>query len=221
MTRGRTSSEVLPDRASAGRRLADRLVSLAGTSAIVLALPRGGVPVAFEIARRLGLPLDVCIARKLGAPDNPEYALGAISEGGVRLIDAARAEEAGYRPEDLEPIVARETAELERRAREYRSGRAPPETRDRTVVLVDDGVATGATVRAAIRSVRAGRPARIIVALGVAPPDTVERLGHEADEVIALLEPPEFFAVGEWYREFGPVSDAEVRRLLETARHPI
>ncbi|HXW67292.1 MAG TPA: phosphoribosyltransferase [Thermoplasmata archaeon] len=207
-------SEPLADRHEAGRQLARRLTPYRGGTTVVLALPRGGVPVAAEIARALVAPLDILNVRKIGAPDNPEYALGAIAEGGVRRLDAVRARDAGYRPEDLQPVVALELAELERRARTYREGRERHPMSGRVVILVDDGVATGATMSVAIEAVRSQRPARVIVAVGVGPPETLERLRHEADEVVVLRTPADFFAVGEWYRQFEPVSDREVRRSL-------
>ena len=172
----------------------------------------------FEIAKRLEVPLDVLIVRKIGAPDNPEYGLGALAEDGTRYLDLGRVREAGYSPKDLEPIIAEELAEIRRRAAAYRGGAPARSLRDRTVILVDDGVATGASVVAAIRSVRAQRARTVVVAVGVAPPDTVARLLREADDVVALLEPAEFFAVGEWYRDFDQVSDEEVERLLERTR---
>lgn len=184
----------------------------------MLALPRGGVPVAFEIAARLGAPLDVLIVRKIGAPGNPEYGLGAVAEDGTRFIDEPRVQAIGHTVRDLGPSIARELAEAERRARDLRRDRLPPEVRDRTVILVDDGVATGGTMFAALRALRARGPRRIVVALGVAPPDTVELLRREADDVVVLLTPVMFFAVGEWYHRFAQVSDEEVRELLERSR---
>lgn len=174
----------------------------------------------FEIARRLAVPLEILIVRKVGAPSNPEYGLGALVEDGTRFLDEPRVREAGYTLDDLEPTIQAELGEIRRRALAYRGGRSLPELRDRFVVLVDDGVATGGTLRAAIRSVRARAPRRIIVALGVAPRDTFHQLGLEADEVVALHVPQEFFAVGEWYARFDQVSDAEVEHLLERARGP-
>jgi len=188
---------------------------------VVLALPRGGVPVAFEVARRLGVPLDILIVRKIGAPANPEYGLGALVEDGSRFVDERRVREAGYSMKDLEPTIARELEEIRRRAAEYRGGTARVPLGNRTVILVDDGVATGASVVAAVRAVRSQRPRRVVVAVGVAPPESVELLAREADEVVAVIEPPVFFAVGEWYREFDQVSDEEVRQLLSRARTPI
>jgi putative phosphoribosyl transferase len=205
---------ILEDREAAGRQLAERLAALAAERPVVLALPRGGVPVAAEIARRLGAPLDVLIVRKIGAPGNPEYGLGALAEGGVRLLDETRIRDAGLRPIDLESTIARESAELARRAVAYRAERAPIVVAGRTVILVDDGVATGATLEAAIRSVRSREPRRVVVALGVGPPETIARLRRLADAVEVLLEPETFLAVGEWYRVFDQVSDATVRHLL-------
>ncbi|HYB78790.1 MAG TPA: phosphoribosyltransferase family protein [Thermoplasmata archaeon] len=208
----------LPDRRTAGKLLAERLRQYREERPVVLALPRGGVPVGFEIATRLGAPLDVLIVRKIGAPGNPEYGLGAVVEGGTRYLDEPRVRAIGHTVRDLGPSIARETAEVERRAREFREGRPPPEIRDRTVILVDDGVATGGTVLAALRALRARGPRRIVVALGVAPPDTVEVLRREVDDLVVLLAPRMFFAVGEWYHQFSQVSDEEVRELLERSR---
>lgn len=198
--------------------MAERLRQYREERPVVLALPRGGVPVGFEIATRLGAPLDVLIVRKIGAPGNPEYGLGAVVEGGTRYLDEPRVRAIGHTVRDLGPSIARETAEVERRAREFREGRPPPEIRDRTVILVDDGVATGGTVLAALRALRARGPRRIVVALGVAPPDTVEVLRREVDDLVVLLAPRMFFAVGEWYHQFSQVSDEEVRELLERSR---
>jgi len=212
------SPRPLPDRATAGRLLAERLRQYRDERPVVLALPRGGVPVGFEIATRLGAPLDILIVRKIGAPGNPEYGLGAVVEGGTRYVDEPRVRAIGHTVRDLGPSIARETAEVERRAREFRSGRPPAEVRDRTVILVDDGVATGGTVIAALGALRARGPRRIVVALGVAPPDTIEILRREVDDLVVLLAPRMFFAVGEWYHQFSQVSDAEVHELLERSR---
>jgi putative phosphoribosyl transferase len=212
---------VLRDRKEAGEQLAARLAHYREQHPVVLALPRGGVVVGFEIAQRLEVPLEVLIVRKIGAPDNPEYGLGALVEDGTRVLDEHRVREAGYTPKDLEPTITRELAEIRRRARAYRGDRPAPDLRDRVVILVDDGVATGGTLRAAIHSVRAHHPRRIIVALGVAPRDAFHRLGEEADEVVVLATPEVFFAVGEWYERFPQVSDAEVQQLLERDRRPL
>lgn len=175
----------------------------------------------FEIARRLGVPLEVLIVRKIGAPGNPEYGLGALVEDGSRFVDERRVREEGFSPSDLEPTIARELDEIRRRAEAYRGGRPPVELAGQVVILVDDGMATGASVFAAVRAVRARRPRRLVVAVGVAPPDTVSRLAREADEVVVLIAPPVFFAVGEWYREFDQVSDDEVEDLLARSRAPL
>lgn len=220
MTEPEGSPEPLPDRRTAGERLAERLQQYQDQDPVILALPRGGVPVAFEIATRLGAPLDLLIVRKVGAPGNPEYGLGAVVEGGTRFLDEPRVRAAGYTIRELSPTIAREVAEVERRAREYRANRPPVEVRDRTVILVDDGVATGGTVLAALQALRARSPRRIVVALGVAPSDTVESLRSEVDDLVVLLVPPTFFAVGEWYHQFLQVSDEEVRRFLERSRAP-
>jgi putative phosphoribosyl transferase len=214
----RTPERPLRDRAEAGRELAERLRGRVGDRPIVLALPRGGVPVGYEIARRLGAPLDVLVVRKVGAPGNPEYGLGAVSEGGVALLDEARVREAGYLPSDLAPTLRRETEEVRRRVERFRQGRPLPDLSARTVVLVDDGVATGGTVVAAVRAVRALRAARVVIALGVCPEETLGRLREVADEVVSLRVPTVFFAVGEWYVRFEPVEDAEVDRLLAETR---
>lgn len=208
----------IADRKAAGERLAELLLAYREPTPVVLALPRGGVPVGFEIARRLGAPLDVLVVRKVGAPSNPEYGLGAVVEGGVRFLDHLRIRAAGYTERDLGPTIAREEAEVDRRAREYRRGEPPLAVRDRTVVLVDDGVATGGSVLVGLRALRARAPHRIVLALGVAPVDTVELLRPEVDALVVLVVPPVFFAVGEWYHQFSQVSDGEVRRLLERSR---
>ncbi|HYA54305.1 MAG TPA: phosphoribosyltransferase [Thermoplasmata archaeon] len=208
----------LPDRRSAGERLAARLEVYRDRDPVVLALPRGGVPVGFEIARRLRAPLDVLIVRKVGAPGNPEYGLGAVVEGGSRFLDEPRVRAMGLTVRDLLPTIARELAEVDRRAHAYRANRPPVDVRGRTVILVDDGVATGGTVIAALRAVRAREPLRRVLALGVAPPDTVDALRSEVDDLVVLLTPSVFFAVGEWYHQFSQVSDAEVEQLLDRAR---
>jgi len=220
MTESQAPPVPLPDRRTAGERLAERLLPYRDQAPVVLALPRGGVPVAFEIAQRLGAPLDVLIVRKVGAPSNPEYGLGAVVEGGTRFLDEPRIRAAGYTVRELGPTIAREAAEVDRRAREFRGENPAVDLRDRTVILVDDGVATGGTMLAALRAVRGKGPRRIVLALGVAPPDTVETLRPEVDDLVVLLVPPVFFAVGEWYHRFSQVSDEEVRRLLERSRAP-
>src|SRR3954469_8984519 len=209
------------DRAHAGRLLADRLRSYAGRDdVVVLGLPRGGVPVAFEIARALDAPLDVFLVRKLGVPGHEEHALGAIATGGVRVLDRQLIESIGLPAEWLEAIDAKERRELDRRERAYRGDRPPPDLTGRTVILVDDGLATGSTMLAAVHAVRADDPARVVVAVPVADPDVCEGLRSVADDAVCLLTPPSLGSVGTWYEDFEQTSDDEVRELLERARRP-
>jgi putative phosphoribosyl transferase len=207
------------DRTEAGRRLAARLAPLAGERPVVLALPRGGVPVGFEIARALGAPLDVVVVRKIGAPWQPELALGAIVGGDAidLAVDEGLLARLRISREALEPIVAREREELHRRERLYRAGRPRAEVLDRTAIVVDDGVATGASMRAALRAIRRRRPRRLVLAVPVAPPETVTALGREVDELVCLEAPRDFFAVGQHYARFDQVSDEEVIEWLDRA----
>ncbi len=205
------------DRHDAGRRLAERLRALAADEPVVLALPRGGVPVAVEVARVLDAPLDVILVRKLGVPARPELAMGALGEDGVRVVDATLVERLGVSERALARVEARERAELERRARRYRGERTPIAITGRHVVIVDDGLATGATARAAILVARARGARRVVVAVPVAPPETVAALGDQADEVISLETPSAMVAVGAAYVDFSPTSDEEVVALLEGA----
>jgi len=208
------------DREEAGRTLAHALEHLRGRAGLlVLALPRGGVPVGYEVARELGAPLDVLIVRKLGHPGHEEYAMGAIASGGIRVMnpDAERY----VKREDVERIARREQEELERRELLYR-GEAPPlELSNRVLVLVDDGLATGSTMRAAARAVRQQKPAWTCIAVPVGAPETVEDLRAEADEVVCPAQPIPFRAVGLWYRAFPQTSDEEVRHLLDAARQDL
>src|SRR5216117_4424631 len=207
-----------PNRTEAGRELAEKLVSYAGRDdVIVLGLPRGGVPVAFEVAQRLGAPLDVFIVRKLGVPGFEELAAGAIASGGVRVLNEDVVRALPNAEETIESITARETAELERREQEYRDGRPAPELRDRIVILVDDGLATGATMRAAVKALRHRGAAKIVVAVPVGPPDTCREIDQEADETICLSTPEFFQAVGQYYEDFSQTSDDDVRELLSQA----
>jgi putative phosphoribosyl transferase len=203
------------NRQQAGVVLARRLEHFKGRSdVVVLALPRGGVPVAHEVARALGAPLDVFLVRKLGVPGRRELAMGAIASGGVRFVndDVVRA----YRiPEAVIDAVAHEEeVELERRERTYRDGRPPVELRGRTILLIDDGLATGASMNAAVTAVRAHAPARVVVAVPVGSPDTCREFADVADEIVCARAPEYFAAVGQWYRDFSETSDEEVRELL-------
>ncbi len=208
----------LRDRADAGRRLAERLASRRLVAPAVLAIPRGGVPVGAEIARRLAAPLDVLLVRKVGAPGDPEYGLGAVGEGGLVRIDEARAREAGFARSELLPVVRAEQAELARRVARFRGGRPALDVRGRTAIVVDDGVATGGTIETAVEIVRLRGPRGVVVALGVAPPEALRRLERLADAVEAALVPAHLEAVGQWYERFDQVDDADVVGLL--ARGP-
>jgi erythromycin esterase-like protein/predicted phosphoribosyltransferase len=209
------------DRADAGRRLAERLRDLRSRDdVVVLALPRGGVPVAYEIAHALDAPLDVFLVRKLGVPGHEEHALGAIATGGIRVLNTALAETLQLPAEWIEAIDARERRELERREHAYRGDRPPPDVAGRTVVVVDDGLATGATMLAALQALRNDDPARVIVAVPVSDPDVCDNLRTIADDVVCLLTPRPFRAVGLWYEDFSETTDDEVRALLERSRRP-
>jgi predicted phosphoribosyltransferase len=210
------------DRIDAGQRLGANLRDFidrecAGEETVVLALPRGGVPVAFHVAKALGAPLDVFVVRKLGAPPQPELAMGAIASGGVRVMNDEVVRALRVTPEELAETAERETRELERREHAYRSGRPPVDVRGKCVLLVDDGVATGYTMRAAVAALRQRGPKKIIIAVPVAAKDTCEDLKRHADAVICLMTPYDFAAVGQWYRHFDQTSDDEVRLLLERA----
>jgi len=207
------------DRREAGRHLAVALRASAGGPAVqVLALPRGGVPVAYEVALALGAPLDVFIVRKLGVPGHEELAMGAIAQGGVRVLNREVIEPLGIPTDAVDRVAAAEGAELARRERLYRGGEPAPDLRDRTVLLVDDGLATGSTMAAAVAGVRAHRPHRIIVAVPVASREAMEAMREVADECVSVLTPRFFGGVGQWYEDFGQTSDDEVRTLLEAAR---
>ncbi len=207
------------DRAEAGRELAAALSQYAGREDVaVLALPRGGVPVGFEVARELGAPLDVFVVRKLGLPEQPELAMGAIASGGVRVLNDKVVEAAAVPPQTIDEVAAREHEELARRESVYRGDRPALTLEGRTVILVDDGLATGSSMRAAVRALREQRPAQIVVAVPIAPPATCEELGGEADEVICVRTPEPFLAIGAWYEDFPQVSDGEIRELLAKRR---
>ncbi|WP_338491127.1 alpha/beta family hydrolase [Streptomyces sp. SJL17-4] len=206
------------DRTDAGRQLAARLDHLKGHDVVVLGLPRGGVPVAAEVADALDAPLDICLVRKLGVPQQPELAMGALGEGGVRVVNERVLHEAGVGARDLAAVEEREHAELDQRARRYRGSRPSVPLEGRTVLVVDDGLATGATALAACRVVRARGAARIILAVPVAPRGWTARLGGEADETVSVHAPDLFYAIGQFYRDFTQTPDAEVIACLDRIR---
>lgn len=204
------------DRREAGALLADALWEEYGArdDVVVLALPRGGVPIGREVSRALGAPLDVIVVRKLGTPGRPELAMGAIARGEVRILEDRVVESLGVDEETIEEVAGEERAELERREVAYREDRSPIEIEGRIALIVDDGAATGSTLRASIRAARERGPKRVVAAVPVAPPDTVERLKEVADEVVCPRTPEPFAAIGAWYEEFPQVSDEEVREIL-------
>ena len=203
------------DRRDAGRQLAAQLSGLADQDPVVIALPRGGVPVGFEVAQALGAPLDVLAVRKLGAPGNPEFGVGAIAEDGTEVLNAAAVRRVGMTEDILEETIKVEGRELRRRVERYRDGRQPFDVRGRTVIVVDDGLATGVTDLAAVRALRARGAAKIIVAVPVGPRESVALVGGEADGIVCHTIPGDFVGVGRWYQDFSPVSDAEVLALLD------
>jgi putative phosphoribosyl transferase len=205
------------DREEAGRLLAEALADLAGQDVVVLAIPRGGVTVAAEVARALDAPLDVVIPRKVGAPGNPELGLGAVAPG-VRVLDERLIRTLGVDEPYLEREIAAQEEEIRRRERAYRGDAQPVEVRGKVAVVVDDGVATGGTAAAALRWARAQGASRVILAVPVSPPDAAVRLRDDADDVVVLGTPEPFFAVGQWYERFGQVPDEEVIRLLDAGR---
>jgi predicted phosphoribosyltransferase len=209
------------DRVEAGQKLAGEVRRL-GTldDPLVLALPRGGVPVGAEIARALDAPLDVLVVRKLGVPSQPELAMGAITSGPIQVLNPEVVTALGLGPRTIEDVARRETRELERRERAYRGERPPPRVEGRSVILVDDGVATGATMLAALEALRQRGPREVIVAVPVAPPETCERLRRSADRVVCLATPEPFVAIGRWYGEFAQLDDGDVREALAGTRAP-
>jgi len=209
-----TVTRIFADRRAAGRELAARLRDVAVPDPVVLGLARGGVPVAYEVAQALDAPLDVLVVRKIGAPDNPEYGIGALAEGGVRVLNQEAVRDLLVSVEELEAAVSRARAEVDARVRRYRAGRPLLEVRGRSAIVVDDGLATGGTARAALRAVGARDPGQLVLAVPVGASDTVASLRAEADDVICLLEPEPLWAVGLWYEHFEPTSDAEIARLL-------
>lgn len=209
----------LKDRRDAGRRLAASLAPYGDERPIVLALPRGGVPVGAEVSRALGAPLDVFIARKLGAPGQPELGIGAVAQGGVLVLNERIVRSLKLTQEHVRRAAEGEFGEVRRRLRLLRGDRPEPEVRGRTVILVDDGLATGATARAAILALRGRNPRRLVLAVPVCPPHTADVLRTEVDEIVVLATPPDFYAVGSYYEDFEQVADDEVIRLLELARN--
>ena len=216
MTPGPDPGVPFTDRVEAGAALASRLVELPllGSDPVVVALPRGGVPVGAVVAGAIGAPLDVIIVRKLGVPSQPELAMGTIGEGGCRVLNHEVIDALGIASRDLAAVEHRERLELAQRARRLRDGRPSRSLRDRTVVLVDDGLATGSTARAAIEVARAQGARRVVLAVPVAPEDTVRELARIADAVVCVASPEPFRAIGQWYRDFRPTTDDEVVRLL-------
>jgi putative phosphoribosyl transferase len=212
-------SDVFTDRAAAGRALAGRLQAYGGREdVVVLALPRGGVPVAWEVARALGAPLDLLIVRKLGVPRQPELAMGAIAGGGAMHIDPKIVQSCGVSARQLDEIVAAETLELIRRHALYCGKRPSVPVEGRTVIVVDDGVATGASMSVALKALRSAKPAWIVVAVPVAPVQAQELIGTAADEFISVLSPPDFCSVSQYYVDFAQTSDEQVRDFLARAR---
>lgn len=203
------------DRTEAGRLLVGKLAAYANRAdVIVLALPRGGVPVAYEVTRALNAPLDVFLVRKLGVPGHEEFAMGAIAAGGVRVLNDQTVRALRISDHVIEAVAAKEQQELDRRARLYRGDRPPPDLRGKTVILVDDGLATGATMLAAVKALRQQQAGRIVTAVPIASPETCEQLRGEVDDIICAVTPEPFYAVGYWYEDFSQATDAEVRDLL-------
>ncbi|MES2319110.1 MAG: phosphoribosyltransferase [Pseudomonadota bacterium] len=206
------------NRSHAGRLLAQALLAdLHDSDAIVLALPRGGVPVGFVVARDLGLELDILMVRKLGLPGHEEFAMGALGSGGVRVLQPEVLRACGVSADTLEALCASALQEIEHRERSFRGARPPPRLHGRTVILVDDGLATGSSMRAAIEVARAGAPARIIVAVPVGPPESCATLASEVDQLVCLVMPPAFCAVSNWYQHFEQTGDDEVQDMLALA----
>ena len=216
---GALAGQRFTDRREAGRLLAAELAKYSGRGdVVVLGLPRGGVPVAWEVARGLRAPLDVLMVRKLGAPGQPELAIGAIGEGGVRVLNMGLIRGLMIAARDIDRIAAVEEKELERRVSAFRGSHEPLVLQDKTVIVVDDGVATGATMRAGLQAVKASGAAKVIAASPVGAPDSVASLVEDADEVVVLQTPACFGAVGEWYEDFRPTTDEDVQRILAQSR---
>lgn len=208
------------NREDAGAQLARQLTEYADRDdVVVLALPRGGVPIGYAIATSLHAPLDILLVRKLGLPGHEEYAMGAIASGGVRVLQTSIVNQLHVPPQVVQEVIDRETQEIERRELAYRGGREPLPVAGKTVILVDDGLATGATMRVAVEALKRFKPARVVVAVPVAAPDSRDMIAAEVDEVVCLSAPMMFRAVSEWYAHFDQTSDEEVQRLLEAAGH--
>ncbi len=203
------------DRQDAGRRLATRLERFRDEQPVVVGIPRGGVPVAAEVARALGAPLDIAVVRKIGAPQNPEYAIGALAEGGVQVLSDETVRAIGLSDVEVQALIERVGRELSERTRRYRGSRTPAELTGRTAILVDDGLATGRSARAAVRSLRERGAARVILAVPVAAPESVQALREEADEIVCVEMPEDLWAVGLWYEDFQPTTDEQVAALLD------
>jgi predicted phosphoribosyltransferase len=214
-----SSSRPFRDRAHAGRFLAERLRQYANRQdVLVLALPRGGVPVAYEVAKALHVPMDIFLVRKLGVPGHEELAMGAVASGGVRVLNKDVVRSLGIPDAAIDRVAEKELTELSRREQAYRGNRPEPEIRGRTVILVDDGLATGSTMRAAAQALAMKKPAKIVVAVPIASSDTCEALSREVDEVVCAVTPEPFYAVGLWYDDFDQTTDDDVRALLAESR---
>jgi putative phosphoribosyl transferase len=212
-------NKLFHDRTEAGRRVAEMLGDYAHRAdVLILALPRGGVPVAFEVAKALNAPLDIFVVRKLGLPSNEELAMGALASGHIRVLNKEVVRSFGVADRIIEAVAEKEQAELERRERLYRGDSSPPEVGGKTILLVDDGIATGSTMRAAIAALRQQDPARIVVGVPVAPASICEVLRADADEVVCAKTPEPFYAVGQWYKIFDQTTDEQVRELFERSK---
>ena len=223
-TRGAKESKMtyFKDRRDAGKKLAQKLMHYAGLpDVLVLALPRGGVPVGYEVAQALNVPLDILIVRKLGLPGREELAIGAIASGGIRVLNTDIIRMLNIPEEVINIVASRELQELQRREHSYRGGLPTPEVRDHTVILVDDGLATGASMRAAVEGMRTQHPARIVVAVPTAATEVCEAFRYEVDEIVCAQTPEPFLGVGRWYEDFSQVSDEDVRVLFEQANRQV
>jgi putative phosphoribosyl transferase len=206
------------NRTEAGQLLAKQLTAFAdGEDVLVLGLPRGGVPVAYEVAKALNVPLDICLVRKLGVPGHEELAMGAIASGGIRVLNDEVVVSLGIQPETIEAVTEQELQELQRRDRNYRGDQPPPNITNRTIILIDDGIATGSTMLAAITTLQKQQPKQIIVAIPVAEPEVCEQFQTLVDAVVCLMMPKPMYAIGLWYQDFSQTSDAQVRELLARA----